>query len=89
VVSAAKMATMLGSILPKSVVLLCLFLWAKDIHKEMFPVYGRKCLPREAIHNLVEKFSQGCSKFAFDAQADVKVTEAAVRRHIRCRLIHW
>jgi hypothetical protein len=19
------------------------FLWAKDIHKEMFPVYGQKC----------------------------------------------
>jgi hypothetical protein len=39
------------------------FLWeeglsAKDIHKEMFPVYGRKCLSRKAVYNWVEKFSQ-------------------------------
>jgi hypothetical protein len=32
------------------------FLWAKglnakDIHKEMFPVYGGKCLSRKAVHN--------------------------------------
>jgi hypothetical protein len=35
-------------------------LWAKglnskDIHKEMFPVYGRKCLSRKAVLNWVEK----------------------------------
>jgi hypothetical protein len=34
------------------------FLWAKgleakDIHKEMFPVYGGKCLSRKAVHNWV------------------------------------
>jgi transposase len=45
------------------------FLWAKglpakDIHKEMFPVYGEKCLLRKAVHNWVKKFSQGCSKVA-------------------------
>jgi hypothetical protein len=28
---------------------------AKDINKEMFPVYGGKCLSRKAIHNWVEK----------------------------------
>jgi hypothetical protein len=43
------------------------FLWANglntiDIHKEMFPVYGGKCLLHKAVHNWVEKFSQGCSK---------------------------
>jgi hypothetical protein len=32
------------------------FFWAKrlnakDIHKEMFRVYGGKCLPRKAVHN--------------------------------------
>jgi hypothetical protein len=27
---------------------------AKDIHKEMFPVYGGKCLSRKAVHNWVE-----------------------------------
>jgi hypothetical protein len=36
------------------------FLWAKglnaqDIHKEMFPVYGGKCLSRQAVHNWVQK----------------------------------
>jgi len=32
------------------------FLWAKnmeakDIHKEMLPMYGEHCLSRQAIHN--------------------------------------
>jgi hypothetical protein len=31
---------------------------AKDMNKEMFPVYGGKCLSRKAVHNWVEKFSQ-------------------------------
>jgi hypothetical protein len=49
------------------------FLWskglnAKDIHKEMFPVYGGKCLSHNAVHNWVEKFSQGRLKVADDAQ---------------------
>jgi hypothetical protein len=48
------------------------FLWkngpsAKSIYKEMFPVYGGKCLSRKAVHNWVEKFSQGRSKVAGDA----------------------
>ena len=39
------------------------FLWtkkmeAKDIHKEMLPVYGEHCLSRQAFHNWVEKFSE-------------------------------
>jgi hypothetical protein len=38
------------------------FLWAKglnakDIHKEMFPVYGEKCLSRKAVHNWVANIS--------------------------------
>jgi hypothetical protein len=49
-----------------------LFLWAKglsakDIHKEMFPVYSGKCLSRKAVHNWVEKFSQGRLKVTDDA----------------------
>jgi hypothetical protein len=49
------------------------FLWAKGlnanyIHKEMFPVYGGKCLSRKAVHNRVEKFSRGRSKVADDAR---------------------
>jgi hypothetical protein len=40
----------------------CNFLWAKglnvkDIHKEMFSVYGGKCLSRKAIYNSVAKVS--------------------------------
>jgi hypothetical protein len=43
------------------------FMWAKglnakDIPKEMFPVYGGKCLSHKAVHNWVKKFSQGRSK---------------------------
>jgi hypothetical protein len=28
---------------------------AKDIHKEVFPVIGGKCLSRKALHNWAEK----------------------------------
>ena len=40
------------------------FLWAKDMaakdmHKEMLPMYGEHCLSRQAAHNLVQKFSEG------------------------------
>jgi hypothetical protein len=28
---------------------------AKDIHKEMFPVYDGKCFSGKAVHNWVEK----------------------------------
>jgi hypothetical protein len=54
-------------------VLLCFLLWAKglnakDIHNEMFPAYGGKCLPRKAFHNWVNKFSQGLSKVADDVR---------------------
>jgi hypothetical protein len=48
---------------------------AKDIHKEMFPVYGGKCLSRIAVHNWVDKFSQGGSKVA--------VVETEVRNRLR------
>jgi hypothetical protein len=51
------------------------FLWAKelnakDIHKEMFPVYGGKCLSgtRKAVHIWVEKFSQGRPEVADGAE---------------------
>jgi transposase len=36
--------------------------------KKMSPVYGGKCLSRKAVHNLVDKFSQGHSKVADDDQ---------------------
>jgi hypothetical protein len=76
------------TVLPKSSVLLCV-LWAKglnanDIHKEMFPVCGWKCLSRRAVHNWVEKFSQGRSKVADDARLGADVAETTVKRFIGC-----
>jgi transposase len=41
---------------------------AKDTHKEMFPVYSGKCLSHKAVHNWVEKLSQGHSKVADEAR---------------------
>lgn len=35
-----------------------------NIHTEMCPVCGGKCLPRKAVHNWVEEFSQRFSKVA-------------------------
>jgi hypothetical protein len=32
---------------------------AKDIHKENLSMYSEHCLPRQAIHNWVQKFSEG------------------------------
>jgi hypothetical protein len=30
---------------------------AKDFHKQIFPVYGGKCLSRKEVHNFFEEFS--------------------------------
>jgi hypothetical protein len=51
------------------------FLWAKgcnakDIHKEIFPVYGGKCLSGKAVHNWVEKRGR---VFADDEEVVMKV----------------
>jgi hypothetical protein len=56
---------------------------AKDIHKDMFPVYDGMSLSRKALHNWVENFSQGRSKVPDDAQPGCPVetaTEATVQR---------
>jgi hypothetical protein len=65
------------------------FLWAKgldakDIHKERFPVYGGKCLSRKAVHNWVEKSSQGRSKVADDARQVAEVAETTVKSVLCC-----
>jgi hypothetical protein len=59
-----------------------MFLWAegldaKDIHKETFYVYGGKCLSCKAVHNWVEKFSEGLSKVADDARPGAEVAETS------------
>jgi hypothetical protein len=65
------------------------FLWAKELnakdsHKEIFPVYGGKCLLRKALHNYFEKFSQGRSNVANVARPDAEMAETTVRRLLWC-----
>jgi hypothetical protein len=60
------------------------FLWAKglnakDILKEMLPVYDGKCLSRKAVHNRDHKLSQGRSKVADDARPGEEVAETTVK----------
>jgi hypothetical protein len=80
------MATVLESVLPKNSVLLCaFFLWAKGlnakgINKEMFPVYGGKCLLRKEVHNWVEKHGK---RFADGEDVETEVRKWL--RHHLCR----
>jgi hypothetical protein len=56
---------------------------AKDIRKEIFPVYGGKCLQRKAVRNSTEKFSQRPLKVADDTRPGLPVKiviEATVQR---------
>jgi hypothetical protein len=52
----------------------------KDIHTEIFPVYGGECLSCKALHNWVKKFSQGRSKVADDARPLEEGAETTVKR---------
>jgi hypothetical protein len=59
-VSVVKMVTTLVWCTAKEQRSVVLSLWAKglnakDIHKEMFPVCGGKCLSCKAVHNWVKK----------------------------------
>jgi hypothetical protein len=59
------------------------------MHKEMFPVYGGKCLSSKAVHNWVEKFSEGRSKVTDEARPGEEVAETAgfdslVKRWEKC-----
>jgi hypothetical protein len=56
----------------------------KNIHKKWFPLYGGKCLSRKAVHNWVEKFSQGRLKVADDGRPSAEVTETKVKRLLCC-----
>jgi hypothetical protein len=63
---------------------------AKDIHKEIFPVYGGKCLPRIAVYNWVDKFSEGRSKVADDARPGAEVAETAAKKTSMMHVsTHW
>jgi hypothetical protein len=56
---------------------------AKDIHKEMFPDYGGKCLLLKAVHTWVEKFSHGRSKVA-GSRPGAEMTGTTFKRLRRC-----
>jgi hypothetical protein len=75
-----KMATVLEEFTTEEQRSVVRLVWAKglngkDIHKDMFPVYGGKCLTRKAVHIGVEKFSQGRSKVADDAGPGAEVAD--------------
>jgi hypothetical protein len=61
-VSVVKLATVLEEYITEEQRSVVGVLWteelsAKDIHKEMFPVYGGKCLSRKAVQNWVANVS--------------------------------
>jgi hypothetical protein len=63
---------------------------SKDIHTEIFPLYGGKCLSRKAIHNWVDKPSQGRLKVTDDARPGAEVAETTVKRTSMLRVsAHW
>jgi hypothetical protein len=51
----------------------------KDIHKELFSVYGGKFLSRKLFQNWFEKFSQGRSKVADDARPSAEMAETTAK----------
>ena len=48
---------------------------AKDIHKEMLPMYGEHCQSRQVVHNWVQKFSEG--------RTSIEDAHPAVERSVR------
>ena len=42
---------------------------AKDIKKEMLPMYGEHCLSRQAVHNWVQNLSEGQTGIEDEHQA--------------------
>ena len=61
------------------------FLWAKnmetkDIHREMLPMYGEHCLSRQAVHNWVQKFSEGPTSIEDKHQSSARVVPTATKR---------
>jgi hypothetical protein len=88
-ISVLKMVTVLEECITENQHSVMRYLWAKglnakDIYKEMFSVYGGKCLSCKTVHNWVKKFSQGLSKVADDARPGSEVTEKTVKRLLRC-----
>jgi hypothetical protein len=73
------------------------FLWtkglnSKDIHKEMFPVYGRKCLSPKAVHNWAANVSLMTKRLKWRSGSDLNKSndfyaagfDALVKRWGKC-----
>jgi hypothetical protein len=74
-VSEAKMATVLEEYTTEVQCFVVRFLWAKrldtkDVHKEMFPVYGGKCLSCKAVHSWVQKRGK---RFADEGEVETEI----------------
>jgi hypothetical protein len=59
---------------------------AKDIQRDMFLVYGGKCLSHKTVHKWVEIFSQELPKIANDGRRGVEVAETTIEIFPCCGL---
>jgi hypothetical protein len=66
----------------------CCAFYVGDINKGMFPVYGGKCLSREAVHNWVEKFSSRTSESRRWWNGGTDMAEATVKIFLCCGVRH-
>jgi hypothetical protein len=74
-VSVVKMTTVRAECIVEAAFCCAFLLWAKglnakDIHKEMLPVYAGKCLSRKAVHSWVEKRGK---RIADDEEVEMEV----------------
>jgi len=58
---------------------------AKDIHKEMLPMYDEHCLSHQAVHNWVQKFSEGWTSIEDEHQAGrpVEIATPETLQHVK------
>jgi len=57
---------------------------AKDIHKEMLPMYDEHCLSCQAVHNWVQKFSEGRTSIEDEHRAGrpVEIAMSETLQHV-------
>jgi transposase-like protein len=63
---------------------------SKNIHKEMFPIYGEKCLSRQALYSWVQKFSEGRTRIEDEHRVGRPTeiaTEANVNNAEKCSML--
>jgi hypothetical protein len=85
-VSVVKMETVLEEYPTEEQSSVVRLLWvkrhsAKDVHKEIFRVYCGKCLSLKAVHDWVEKFSQGRSNITDGETKDKRLLCCGFRRN--------